>query len=56
MRRKPLLFAALFALLLAACAASLLLGASGLLSHADRDLLVQGGVEMPGSYENRTLL
>ncbi|MFQ9679422.1 MAG: hypothetical protein ACLRZH_04335 [Ruthenibacterium lactatiformans] len=24
--------------------------------HADRDLLVQGGVEMPGSYENRTLL
>ncbi len=33
-----------------------LLGASGLLSHADRDLLVQGGVEMPGSYENRTLL
>lgn len=33
-----------------------LLGASGLLSHADRDLLVQNGVEMPGSYENRTLL
>ena len=33
-----------------------LLGASSLLSHADRDLLVQGGVEMPGSYENRTLL
>ena len=28
-----------------------MLGASGLLSHADRDLLVQGGVEMPGSYE-----
>lgn len=33
-----------------------LLGASGLLSHADRELLVQSGLEMPGSYENRTLL
>lgn len=33
-----------------------LLGASGLLSHADRDLLVLKGVEMPGSYVNRTLL
>lgn len=33
-----------------------LLGASGLLSHADRDLLVQNGVEMPGSFENRSLL
>ena len=31
-------------------------GASGLLTHADRDLLVQSGVAMPGSYENRTLL
>ncbi|MEI3013804.1 MAG: hypothetical protein V8T36_03075 [Ruthenibacterium lactatiformans] len=31
-------------------------GASGLLTHTDRDLLVRGGVEMPGSYENRTLL
>ena len=31
-------------------------GASGLLTHADRDLLVRRGVEMPGSYENRTLL
>lgn len=33
-----------------------LLGASGLLSHTDRELLVQNGLEMPGSYENRTLL
>lgn len=33
-----------------------LLGASGLLSHADRDLLVRNGVEMPGSFENRSLL
>lgn len=33
-----------------------LLGASGLLSHADRELLVQSGLEMPGNYENRTLL
>ncbi len=33
-----------------------LLGASGLLSHTDRDLLVKSGVEMPGSYENRTLM
>ena len=33
-----------------------LAGASGLLTHADRDLLVQNGVQMPGSYENRTLL
>ncbi len=33
-----------------------LLGASGLLSHADRDLLVSSGVEMPGSFENRSLL
>ncbi|MDL2324673.1 PD-(D/E)XK nuclease family protein [Ruminococcaceae bacterium OttesenSCG-928-A16] len=31
-------------------------GYSGLLTHADRDLLVSGGVEMPGSFENRTLL
>lgn len=33
-----------------------LAGASGLLTHADRDLLVQSGVQMPGGYENRTLL
>lgn len=31
-------------------------GYSGLLTHADRDLLVSGGIEMPGSFENRTLL
>ena len=31
-------------------------GASGLLTHADRELLVQSGVQMPGAYENRTLL
>lgn len=31
-------------------------GASGLLTHTDRELLVRRGVEMPGSYENRTLL
>lgn len=31
-------------------------GASGLLTHADRDLLVQSGIPMPGGYENRTLL
>ncbi len=33
-----------------------LAGASGLLTHADRDLLVRSGVQMPGGYENRTLL
>ncbi|WP_367925170.1 PD-(D/E)XK nuclease family protein [uncultured Ruthenibacterium sp.] len=33
-----------------------LAGASGLLTHADRDLLVNNGVQMPGGYENRTLL
>ncbi|MFV0412474.1 MAG: PD-(D/E)XK nuclease family protein [Oscillospiraceae bacterium] len=31
-------------------------GYSGLLTHTDRDLLVAGGIEMPGSFENRTLL
>lgn len=31
-------------------------GASGLLTHTDRELLVRRGVQMPGSYENRTLL
>lgn len=31
-------------------------GYSGLLTHADRACLVENGVEMPGSYENRTLL
>ena len=33
-----------------------LAGASGLLTHADRELLVESGVQMPGSFENRTLL
>lgn len=32
------------------------IGYSGLLTHADRDLLVAGGVEMPGGFENRVLL
>ncbi|MEG2164817.1 MAG: PD-(D/E)XK nuclease family protein [Ruthenibacterium sp.] len=32
------------------------IGFSGLLTHADRELLVENGVEMPGSFENRTLL
>ncbi|MDL2219208.1 PD-(D/E)XK nuclease family protein [Ruminococcaceae bacterium OttesenSCG-928-O06] len=31
-------------------------GYSGLLTHTDRDLLVAGGIEMPGSFENRVLL
>ena len=31
-------------------------GFSGLLTHADRETLVSVGIEMPGSYENRTLL
>ncbi|MEG2671963.1 MAG: PD-(D/E)XK nuclease family protein [Ruthenibacterium sp.] len=31
-------------------------GFSGLLTHADREILVQNGIEMPGSFENRTLL
>lgn len=31
-------------------------GYSGLLTHADRDILVGGGIEMPGSFEHRTLL
>lgn len=31
-------------------------GFSGLLTHADREKLVEAGVEMPGSYENRMLL
>lgn len=31
-------------------------GSSGLLTHADRDLLVQNDIQMPGSFENRTLL
>ncbi len=31
-------------------------GYSGLLNHRDRESLVAQGVEMPGSYENRTLL
>ncbi len=31
-------------------------GYSGLLTHNDRDALVAGGVEMPGSFENRSLL
>lgn len=31
-------------------------GYSGLLTHTDRDLLVKANVEMPGSFENRTLL
>ncbi len=31
-------------------------GASGLLTHEDRERLVRHGVEMPGSFENRVLL
>lgn len=31
-------------------------GYSGLLTHNDRDRLVEGGIELPGSFENRTLL
>ncbi len=31
-------------------------GYSGLLTHADRDLLVENGIEMPGSFQNRILL
>ncbi|MEG2931638.1 MAG: hypothetical protein RR825_07610, partial [Ruthenibacterium sp.] len=31
-------------------------GYSGLLTHTDREHLVQSGVDMPGSYENRMLL
>ena len=31
-------------------------GYSGLLTHNDRDALVRAGVEMPGSFENRTML
>lgn len=31
-------------------------GYSGLLTHADRERLVQNGAELPGSFENRTLL
>lgn len=31
-------------------------GYSGLLTHNDRDLLVAGGIEMPGSFENRSML
>ncbi len=31
-------------------------GYSGLLTHADREVLVAGGIEMPGSFENRVLL
>lgn len=31
-------------------------GYSGLLTHGDRACLVENGLEMPGSYENRTLL
>ncbi len=31
-------------------------GYSGLLTHLDRELLVQSGLEMPGSFENRVLL
>ena len=31
-------------------------GASGLLTHADRELLVEAGVEMPGGFENRVRL
>lgn len=31
-------------------------GYSGLLTHNDRDTLVRGGVEMPGSFENRSML
>ncbi len=31
-------------------------GYSGLLTHEDRDNLVKNGIEMPGSFENRTML
>lgn len=31
-------------------------GYSGLLTHADRELLVEKGIEMPGAFENRVLL
>ncbi|MEG0617412.1 MAG: PD-(D/E)XK nuclease family protein, partial [Oscillospiraceae bacterium] len=31
-------------------------GYSGLLTHADRELLVKGGIEMPGNFETRSLL
>lgn len=31
-------------------------GASGLLTHQDREALVQNGVDMPGSFEHRMLL
>ncbi len=31
-------------------------GYSGLLNHDDRDKLVQNGIEMPGSFENRNML
>ena len=31
-------------------------GASGLLTHADRALLVEAGVDMPGGFDNRVLL
>ncbi len=31
-------------------------GYSGLLTHADRDLLVESGIEMPGAFQNRILL
>ncbi len=33
-----------------------IVGYSGLLTHTDREKLVDSGVEMPGSFENRTLL
>ncbi len=33
----------------------MLVGYSGLLTHADRELLVNNGVDMPGSYENRSM-
>ncbi|MDD3428926.1 MAG: PD-(D/E)XK nuclease family protein [Oscillospiraceae bacterium] len=32
------------------------IGYSGLLNHTDREKLVENGVEMPGSFENRILL
>ncbi len=31
-------------------------GYSGLLTHEDRDILVKNGIDMPGSYENRTMM
>ncbi len=31
-------------------------GFSGLLTHADRDELIKNGINMPGGFENRTLL